>query len=89
MYSPHFPFKYRFYIYFYPLPGFYVEFTHEEGLAFIDKRIKLLEDKGKELTYETTKLKANIKLVLQGLREMQNIPEESLDKSKNRDPLFG
>ena len=74
---------------FYPFSGFYVEFTHEEGLAFIDKRIKLLEDKAKELTYETTKLKANIKLVLQGLREMQNIPEESSDKSKNRDPLFG
>lgn len=69
--------------------GFYVEFTHDEGLAFIDKRVKLLEDKAKELTYETTKLKANIKLVLQGLREMQNIPEESSDKSKNRDPLFG
>ena len=71
------------------LIGFYVEFTHDEALLFIDKRVKLLEDKAKQLTYETTKIKANIKLVLQGLREMQNIPEESADKSLNRDPLFG
>ena len=66
-----------------------MEFTHEEALSFIDKKIKYLEEKAKKLTYETTKIKANIKLVLQGLREVQNIPEENPDKSRNRDPLFG
>ena len=69
--------------------GFYVEFTQEEALTFIDKKVKLLEGKAKQLTYDSTKIKANIKLVLQGLREMQNIPEENSDKSKSRDPLFG
>ena len=66
-----------------------MEFTHDEALSFINKKIKYLEEKAKQLTYDTTKIKANIKLVLQGLREVQNIPEESLDKSRNRDPLFG
>jgi hypothetical protein len=58
-------------------------------LSFIGKRVKLLEEKAKKLTYETSKIKANIKLVLQGLREVQHIPDENPDKSKNRDPLFG
>ena len=58
-------------------------------MAFIAKRVGLLEEKTKKLTYESTKIKANIKMVLQGLREMQNIPDENPDKFKDRDPLFG
>ena len=53
-----------------------MEFTHDEALSFINKKIKYLEEKAKQLTYDTTKIKANIKLVLQGLREVQNIPQE-------------
>ena len=66
-----------------------MEFTHDEALSFINKRIKQLEEKTKQLTYDTTKIKANIKLVLQGLRELQHIPEDIPDRSKDRDPLFG
>ena len=49
---------------------------------------KVLEEKAKKLTYETTKIKANIKLVLQGLRELQHIPEESKEARRREDPMF-
>ena len=69
--------------------GCFVQFTLDEAVRFIDKRTKLLEEKAKKLTYQTTKIKANIKLVLQGLRELQNIPEESAEKQPSRvDPMF-
>jgi len=68
--------------------GCYVQFTLDEAVRFIDKRTRLLEDKAKRLTHESTKIKANIKLVLQGLRELQNIPEESNEGKRSReDPM--
>ena len=51
--------------------GFFVELTHDEALAFIEKKTKFLEIKTERLTKDSTKIKANIKLVLQGLRELQ------------------
>ena len=66
-----------------------MELTHDEALSFIGKKVKYLEEKTKQLTYDTTKIKANIKIVLHGLREVQNISEETPETSKNRDLLFG
>ena len=53
--------------------GFFVELTLEEAVKLAEKRSKLLEKKADLLTEEANKIKANIKLVLEGLREMQNL----------------
>ena len=54
--------------------GFFVELTHDEAIAFIEKKTKLLDKKTDKLTQASTKIKANIKLVLHGLRELQGMP---------------
>ena len=51
--------------------GFYLELSHDEALAFIEKKTKLLDQKTTKLTEESSKIKANIKVVLHGLRELQ------------------
>ena len=66
--------------------GFYLEFTLEEAEKFLDKKISTLEAKSKELTEQSLKIKANIRLVLEGLRELQNISNEKTKKT-NYDPL--
>merc|ERR1711864_67566 len=53
--------------------GFFPELTLEEALVFINKKEKLLEAQADKLTADCCKLKANIKLVLGGLQELQKI----------------
>ena len=60
--------------------GLFLELNHSEALEFIDKRKKLLEKKTEILTEESTKIKANIKLVIHGLRELQDLKSEDLNK---------
>uniref|UniRef100_A0A8C4X106 Protein UXT n=1 Tax=Eptatretus burgeri TaxID=7764 RepID=A0A8C4X106_EPTBU len=55
--------------------GFFVEFTHEEALRFIDKKVKRLTECSDVLTKDSAKIKANIKIVLEGLRELQHLPD--------------
>ena len=66
--------------------GFYLEFTLEEAEKFIDKKVSALEEKSKQLTEQASKIKANIRLVLEGLRELQNISNEK-GKPTKYDPL--
>jgi len=68
--------------------GCFVQFTLAEAVRFVESRTKVLEGQAKRLTFESNKIKANIKLVLQGLREIQNISEESEKKQIRPDPLF-
>ncbi len=68
--------------------GFFLEMNHSEALAFIEKKTKQLDSKAEALAQETVKIKANIKLVIHGLRELQNLSAEDLQKKKNvYDPL--
>jgi len=67
--------------------GFFVELTHDEALAFIEKKTKFLEIKTERLTKDSTKIKANIKLVLQGLRELQGLNPNDLTPKPVYDPL--
>lgn len=67
--------------------GFYLEFTLAEAEKFVDKKISGLEEKSRELTSQASKIKANIRLVLEGLRELQNISNEKKDRSANFDPM--
>jgi len=57
--------------------GFFVELTLEEALKFIDKKDKELESEASKLTTDSCKLKANIKLVLGGLQELQKLSGEA------------
>ncbi len=63
--------------------GFFVEMTLNEALTFIDKKEKHLTFKSEELTKNASKVKANIKMVIEGLREIQNIEAESKPEQRN------
>jgi prefoldin alpha subunit len=53
--------------------GFFLDMTFDEALKFIEKKVKLLHDSANELTQKACEIKANIKFVLEGIREMQEI----------------
>ena len=53
--------------------GFYVELTLAEAEKFLDRKDSDLSKQAARLTEDCAKLKANMKLVLGGLRELQNI----------------
>lgn len=66
--------------------GFYLELTLEEAEKFVEKKISGLDQKSKDLTQQASKIKANIRLVLEGLRELQSISNEK-GKSASYDPM--
>lgn len=53
--------------------GFYVQFTLDEALAFIEKKCTLLNNSADKLNKEAAKIKAHIKTVLGGLQELQHL----------------
>lgn len=53
--------------------GFYVEFTLDEALKFIEKKCSQLTTYSSKLGNDSARIKAHIKLVLEGLRELQDI----------------
>lgn len=56
--------------------GYYVEMTLHEAETFIDKKIKILNQKSQRCSKDSAKIKAHIKLVMGGLRELQNLNHE-------------
>jgi prefoldin subunit 5 len=58
--------------------GIYLQMTREEAIAFIGKRQKVLEGKRTVLIEKASTIKAHIKLVLEGLRELQGISAETI-----------
>ncbi|KAH9518577.1 hypothetical protein Btru_005688 [Bulinus truncatus] len=58
--------------------GFFLEMTLDEALTFIGSKTERLQARAAELTQEGCKVKAHIKLVLEGLRELQNLPNETV-----------
>ncbi|KAM8934855.1 protein UXT [Pelodytes ibericus] len=58
--------------------GFYAELTLSEALNFIEKKSKMLTEISDSLSRDAGNIKAHIRLVLEGLRELQNLPEEPL-----------
>ncbi|XP_062397393.1 protein UXT [Sardina pilchardus] len=55
--------------------GFFVEFTHAEALNFIEKKTSQLTAYSEVLTKDSAKIKANIRMVLEGLRELQGLTD--------------
>lgn len=52
--------------------GHYIEFTMEEALTFVEKRVNLLTLQTEKLKKDSAKTKAMIKLVLGGLQQLQS-----------------
>uniref|UniRef100_A0A3B4AZ71 Protein UXT n=1 Tax=Periophthalmus magnuspinnatus TaxID=409849 RepID=A0A3B4AZ71_9GOBI len=63
--------------------GFFVEMTHDEALRFIEKKTAQLTQFTEQLTKDSAKIKAHIRLVLEGLRELQGFSD--LPESRSRD----
>ncbi|XP_007543723.1 PREDICTED: protein UXT [Poecilia mexicana] len=57
--------------------GFFVEMSHQEALRFIDKKTNQLTLFTEQLTKDAAKIKAHIRMVLEGLRELQGLEELS------------
>lgn len=53
--------------------GFFLELSLDECIVFCDKRIALLEQRLEIDTENVCKIKANIRLVMEALRELQLI----------------
>lgn len=51
--------------------GFFVEFTLDEALPFIDKKVAQLRKRAEALGKESAEIKSHIRLVIEGLRELQ------------------
>ncbi|XP_044539046.1 protein UXT [Gracilinanus agilis] len=55
--------------------GFFLELTLMEALKFIDRKSRLLTSLSDSLTRDSARIKAHIRLVLEGLRELQGLQE--------------
>ena len=53
--------------------GFYVEFTHSEALRYISKKIAHLENQATDISKSMAGVKAHIRMVVEGLRELQDV----------------
>lgn len=51
--------------------GFFVEFTLDEALAFIDRKTAYLMEQAQRLTAEASEISARVKLVMEALKELQ------------------
>ena len=63
--------------------GFHVQLTLPEALDVIDVKTKHLHEKADKLTERANKIKAQIRIVMEGLRELSNIEAE--ERVKYRD----
>ncbi|XP_033988086.1 protein UXT [Trematomus bernacchii] len=59
--------------------GFFLEMTHDEALRFIEKKTSQLTAFTEQLTKDSAKIKAHIRMVLEGLRELQGLSDEPED----------
>ncbi|XP_061875818.1 protein UXT [Colius striatus] len=55
--------------------GFFAELTLPEALRYLQRRSRFLESLGESLTRDSAKIRAHIRLVLEGLRELQGLQE--------------
>ncbi|XP_057304652.1 protein UXT-like [Hydractinia symbiolongicarpus] len=53
--------------------GYFLEMTLDEANVFVDKKIRTLTSKAELFTKDSAKIKAHIRLVMEGLRELQHL----------------
>ncbi|XP_068454554.1 protein UXT [Clinocottus analis] len=63
--------------------GFFVEMNHDEALRFIDKKTSQLTTFTEQLSKDSAEIKANIRMVIEGLRELQGLSD--LPESERRE----
>ncbi|XP_012939069.2 protein UXT [Aplysia californica] len=63
--------------------GFFLDMTLEEAVAFIEKKTKSLQERVAQLSEDACKVKGHIRLVLEGLRELQGMPFETRKPHKD------
>lgn len=63
--------------------GFFLQMSFEEAVKFIDKKVKILNQNAEDLGQKACEIKANIKFVLEGLKEMQNLNFKENQEEKN------
>lgn len=56
--------------------GLFCELTYDEGKIFIEKKLPYLREQQIELSNKIAHIKANIKLVLEALKEIQTIDDK-------------
>lgn len=56
--------------------GLFCELTYDEAKQFIEKKVPYLHEQEVDLSKKIAHIKANIKLVLQALKEIQSIDEK-------------
>ncbi len=56
--------------------GLFCELTYDEGKNFIEKKLPYLREQQVELSNKIAHIKANIKLVLEALKEIQTIDDK-------------
>ncbi|XP_028923945.1 protein UXT isoform X1 [Ornithorhynchus anatinus] len=66
--------------------GFFLELTLPEALRFIERKSRLLTSLSDSLTKDSAKIKANIRLVLEGLRELQGL-RDLVEEPRRTSPL--
>lgn len=67
--------------------GYFVEMTLEEASAFIDKKLKLLNNKSQTFSKDSAKIKAHIRLVMEGLREIQHFNFSNPGENRRSNPF--
>eukprot|EP00088_Acartia_fossae_P044469 TRINITY_DN47241_c0_g1_i1.p1 TRINITY_DN47241_c0_g1~~TRINITY_DN47241_c0_g1_i1.p1 ORF type:complete len:160 (+),score=17.90 TRINITY_DN47241_c0_g1_i1:37-516(+) len=65
--------------------GFFMEMTLDEALDYIKKKDSALSAEAEKLSVQATKIKANIKLIILGLKELQSINLDPPKRPQNRD----
>ena len=53
--------------------GFFLEMRHDEALRFIDKKMKMLEASANNLGEMASEIKAKIRFMMEGLKELQHL----------------
>ena len=64
----------------------FVEFTQEESIEFINAKVNILTKQAEQLSADSAKIKAFIKVILNGLRDLQML--EFNEESKAREILL-
>jgi len=64
--------------------GYFLDMSLEEALQFVNTKDKELSDRAEQLTKTSVKIKAEIKLMICGLKELQNVSVED-GRAKHRD----
>ena len=63
--------------------GIYMEMDHQAALEFCGAKQKLLKLKEDRLTGSIAELKGDIRLVVEGIRELQSLPQEMEQKGRS------